>query len=116
MAWIDYLCQPPFSSATFDPAAKLLIQQLLEAMQAGDSCIEALPQQRALLHNLVRDHAQQGTGIARLVFEDQHLYLYRYWQLGQAVATHIARIKSQTMTGLELTARYRSMLSVPEHQ
>ena len=28
MAWIDYLCQPPFSSATFDAAAKLLIQQL----------------------------------------------------------------------------------------
>jgi len=116
MAWIDYLCQPPFSSATFDPAAKLLIQQLLEAMQAGDSCIEALPQQMALLHNLVRDHAQQGTGIAPLVFEDQHLYLYRYWQLEQAVATHIARIKTQSIVALELTARDRSLLSDPQQQ
>lgn len=116
MAWIDYLCQPPFSSATFDPAAKLLIQQLLEAMQAGDSCIEALPQQMALLHNLVRDHAQQGTGIAPLVFEDQHLYLYRYWQLEQAVATHIARIKTQSIAALELTARDRSLLSDPQQQ
>ncbi|PJI31986.1 exodeoxyribonuclease V subunit alpha [Acinetobacter pseudolwoffii] len=116
MAWIDYLCQPPFSSATFDPAAKLLIQQLLEAMQAGDSCIEALPQQMALLHNLVRDHAQQGTGIAPLVFEDQHLYLYRYWQLEQTVATHIARIKTQSIVALELTARDRSLLSDPQQQ
>lgn len=116
MAWIDYLCQPPFSSATFDPAAKLLIQQLLEAMQAGDSCIEALPQQMALLHNLVRDHAQQGTGIAPLVFDDQHLYLYRYWQLEQAVATHIARIKTQSIAALELTARDRSLLSDPQQQ
>ncbi|MEG1154933.1 MAG: exodeoxyribonuclease V subunit alpha, partial [Acinetobacter sp.] len=47
MAWIDYLCQPPFSTATFDPAAKFLIQQLLEAIQAGDSCIEVDPQQVA---------------------------------------------------------------------
>ncbi len=116
LAWIDYLCQPPFSSARFDPAAKLLIQQLLEAMQAGDSCIEALPEQIALLHNLVRDHAQQSTGTAPLVFADQHLYLYRYWQLEQAVAAHVARIKSQPIAALDLTARDRSLLSDPQQQ
>ena len=66
MAWIDYLCQPPFSSATFDAAAKLLIQQLLEAMQEGNSCIPASAEQTALLHHLVLDRSQQTQGIAPL--------------------------------------------------
>src|SRR5690606_33190354 len=85
-------------------------------MQAGDSCIEALPQQMALLHDLVRDHAQQGTGIAPLLLDDQHLYLYRYWQLEQAVATHIARIKTQSIAALELTAPGGGLASDAQQQ
>ncbi|MCJ0928538.1 exodeoxyribonuclease V subunit alpha [Acinetobacter lwoffii] len=116
MAWIDYLCQPPFSTAVFDPTAKLLIEQLLEAMQAGDSCIEVEPQQVALLHNLVLDRHQQSTGIAPFIFADQHLYLYRYWQLEQAVATQLVRIKSQTVTPVNLSEQNRNLLSDPQQK
>ncbi|MCJ8512915.1 exodeoxyribonuclease V subunit alpha [Acinetobacter lwoffii] len=116
MAWIDYLCQPPFSTATFDPAAKILIEQLLEAMQAGDSCIEVDPRQVVLLHNLVLDRRQQSTGIAPFIFADQHLYLYRYWQLEQEVAAHIARIKTQPVAAIHLSERDRSLLSDPQQQ
>nr|WP_254202692.1 MULTISPECIES: exodeoxyribonuclease V subunit alpha [unclassified Acinetobacter] len=116
MAWIDYLCQLPFSTAPIDLEAKLLIQQLLEAMQAGDSCIEVDAQQIALLHNLVLDRRQHSMGIAPFVFADQHLYLYRYWQLEQAVAAHIVRIKNQPVAALHLSERDRSLLSDLQQQ
>lgn len=116
MAWIDYLCQPPFSSATFNAAAKLLIQQLLEAMQEGNSCIPASAEQTALLHHLVLDRSQQAQGIAPFIFENQQLYLYRYWQLEQAVATQIARIKSQAITPVNLSERDRNLLTDPQQK
>ena len=116
MAWIDYLCQPPFSSATFDAAAKLLIQQLLEAMQEGNSCIPASAEQTALLHHLVLDRSQQTQGIAPFIFENQQLYLYRYWQLEQAVATQIARIKSQAITPVNLSERDHNLLTDPQQK
>ena len=116
MAWIDYLCQPPFSSATFDAAGKLLIQQLLEAMQEGNSCIPASAEQMALLHHLVLDRSQQTQGIAPFIFEHQQLYLYRYWQLEQAVAIQIARIKAQVVTRVSLSERDRSLLTDPQQQ
>ena len=116
MAWIDYLCQPPFSSATFDAAAKLLIQQLLEAMQEGNSCIPASAEQTALLHHLVLDRNQQAQGIAPFIFENQQLYLYRYWQLEQAVATQIARIKSQAITPVDLSERDHNLLTDPQQK
>ena len=116
MAWIDYLCQPPFSSATFDAAAKLLIQQLLEAMQEGNSCIPASAEQTALLHHLVLDRSQQAQGIAPFIFENQQLYLYRYWQLEQAVATQIARIKAQAITPVNLSERDRNLLTDPQQK
>ena len=116
MAWIDYLCQPPFSSATFDAAAKLLIQQLLEAMQEGNSCIPASAEQTALLHHLVLDRNQQAQGIAPFIFENQQLYLYRYWQLEQAVATQIARIKSQAITPVNLSERDHNLLTDPQQK
>ena len=116
MAWIDYLGQPPFSAAPFDPAAKRLIQQLLEAMQSGDSCIQVEPEQVVLLQNLVLDRAQQAAGLAPFIYQDQHLYLYRYWQLEQAVAAHIVRIKSQPIAAIQLTERDRRLLSDPQQQ
>lgn len=116
MAWIDYLCQPPFSSATFDAAAKLLIQQLLEAMQEGNSCIPASAEQTALLHHLVLDRSQQAQGTAPFIFENQQLYLYRYWQLEQAVATQIARIKSQAITPVNLSERDHNLLTDPQQK
>lgn len=116
MAWIDYLCQLPFSSATFDAAAKLLIQQLLEAMQEGNSCIPVSAEQTALLHHLVLDRSQQAQGIAPFIFENLQLYLYRYWQLEQAVATQIARIKSQVITPVDLNERDHNLLTDPQQK
>ena len=100
----------------FDAAAKLLIQQLLEAMQEGNSCIPASAEQTALLHHLVLDRSQQTQGIAPFIFENQQLYLYRYWQLEQAVATQIARIKSQAITPVNLSERDRNLLTDPQQK
>ncbi len=114
-SWIDYLCQPPFSSATFDDAAKALMQNVLDAMQQGDSCIVAEPSQIAGLHHLVADTKQDST-IAPFIFDGHQLYLYRYWALEQSVATHIVRIRANQIATIELTEAHQQLLSDPQQK
>ena len=114
--WIDYLCQPPFSPAPLEETAKQLIQQVLDAMQEGNSCIPASVEQVASLQHLVWQCESSATGAAPFVFENQSLYLYRYWQLEQSVAAHIARIKLQAVPTLALTACERKLLTDPQQQ
>lgn len=116
MAWVEYLCQPPFSSASFTDEAKQLLYSVLEAMQNGNSCIAVTDQQIASLHNLVHPAASKQPEIAPFVVQDQQLYLYRYWKLEQSVAAHVARIKSQQLTTVPLHERHRHLLSDPQQQ
>ncbi len=116
MAWVEYLCQPPFSSASFTDEAKQLLYSVLEAMQNGNSCIAVTDQQVASLHNLVHPAASKQPEIAPFVVQDQQLYLYRYWKLEQSVAAHVARIKSQQLTTVPLHERHRHLLSDPQQQ
>ncbi|WP_347454661.1 exodeoxyribonuclease V subunit alpha [Acinetobacter thermotolerans] len=116
MPWIEHLCQPPFSSAHFSDEAKLLMHAVLEAMQNGNSCIDATEDQVTLLHNLVRRGETDQQAIAPFIFQDQQLYLYRYWKLEQVVAAHVARIKSQQLKAVPLSERHLSLLSDPQQQ
>lgn len=116
MAWVEYLCQPPFSSASFTDEAKQLLYSVLEAMQNGNSCIAVTDQQIASLHNLVHPAVSKQPEIAPFVVQDQQLYLYRYWKLEQSVAAHVARIKSQQLTTVPLHERHRHLLSDPQQQ
>ena len=84
-AWMDYLCQPPFSNVAFDASAQILMQQVLDAIQQGDSCIPATAEQVAALQHLHMNLQGRALNtdpqIAPVVFDGQRLYLYRYWKL-----------------------------------
>lgn len=116
MPWIEHICQPPFSSANFGDEAKLLMHAVLEAMQNGNSCIDAAEDQVALLHNLVRRGESDQHAIAPFIFQDQQLYLYRYWKMEQAIAAHVVRIKSQQLKAVQLNGYHRSLLADPQQQ
>lgn len=119
-AWLDYLCQPPFSTATIDAAGKSLMQQVLDAIEQGDSCIPASAAQVAALHDLQITLPVQpsdtAAAIAPFVFDGQRLYLYRYWKLEQQVATDILRIQAQQPLSFELKPEQLNLLQDPQQQ
>ncbi len=119
-AWMDYLCQPPFSNVTFDASAQILMKQVLDAIQQGDSCIPATAEQVAALQhlhmNLQRSALNPDPQIAPFVFDGQRLYLYRYWKLEHQVASDILRIQAQPPLSFELQAEQLNLLQDPQQQ
>ena len=119
-AWMDYLCQPPFSNVAFDASAQILMQQVLDAIQQGDSCIPATAEQVAALQhlhmNLQRSALNTDLQIAPFVFDGQRLYLYRYWKLEHQVASDIFRIQAQSPLSFELQTEQLNLLQDPQQK
>jgi len=102
--WSRFIRQQPFSHAPHHENTSDIIEQVLQAVQHGDSCIFATRQQADTLHDLVvlADNVEQK--IAPFVFDQQHLYLYRYWAMEQSLAQQVARLKQQTIAAVDLAA------------
>ena len=106
--WSRFIRQQPFSHAQQDENTSDIIQQILESIQQGDSCISATRQQADTLRDLVvpaeniQDNRQDQ--VAPFVFDRQHLYLYRYWALENSLAQQVARLKQQTIPAVDLSA------------
>ncbi|WP_291368454.1 MULTISPECIES: exodeoxyribonuclease V subunit alpha [unclassified Acinetobacter] len=106
--WSRFIRQQPFSHTAQDENTSDIIQQILESIQQGDSCISATRQQADTLHDLVvpaeniQDNRQDQ--VAPFVFDRQHLYLYRYWALEHSLAQQVARLKQQTIPAVDLSA------------
>ena len=119
-AWMDYLCQPPFSNVAFDASAQILMQQVLDAIQQGDSCIPATAEQVAALQHLHMNLQGRALNtdlqIAPFVFDGQRLYLYRYWKLEHQVASDILRIQAQSPLSFELQTEQLNLLQDPQQQ
>ena len=112
--WSRFIRQKPFSQAAQDENDHDIIEQVLEAIQQGDSCISATQAQADTLNDLVVSVANIQQHIAPFVYEDQRLYLYRYWALEQSLAQQVARLKQQAIEAVDISA-YRNLLS-DEHQ
>ncbi|ANF80901.1 exodeoxyribonuclease V subunit alpha [Acinetobacter sp. NCu2D-2] len=113
--WIEYLCQPPFSQARFEISAKKLMQQVLDAMQQGNSCLPAEQNSLSLLHDLVGD-AQKAHSLAPFIYDHGQLYLYRYWALEKSVAEHVVRIQANSIVPVDLSEHQQQLLSDPYQQ
>lgn len=86
-AWSGY-----FADTSLE--AQNLIQELLLAIQNGHSCVQFLPEQVRSLGTLVAaPHA-----IAPFIYDQSHLYLYRYWQLEQQLAQDVQRLIEAKVT------------------
>lgn len=113
--WSQFIRQSPLGStlAQQDDCDDL-IQHVLEAMQQGDSCVAVTEQQTQKLEHLVVSADQIHKQIAPFVFDQEHLYLYRYWILEQSLAQQVVRLKQQKIEPID-TAPYLGLLN-DEHQ
>ncbi len=112
--WSRFIRQKPLSHAPQHETGSDIIEQVLEAIQQGDSCISASSEQAETLNDLVVSVADIGQQIAPFVFDEQRLYLYRYWALEQSLAQQVARLKQQHIAAVDISAY--SHLLTDEHQ
>ncbi|NNG81265.1 exodeoxyribonuclease V subunit alpha [Acinetobacter sp. ANC 5378] len=112
--WSQFIRQKPFSHASQQENSSDIIEQVLEAIQQGDSCISATQAQADTLHDLVVSVSNIQQQIAPFVYEDNRLYLYRYWVLEQSLAQQVARLKQQNIEAVDISA-YPDLLT-DEHQ
>lgn len=110
--WSQYLLQQ--ATGVVDEAATQQILQLLLALERGESCVAIDSTAIEQLHGVVVEAQQLQQHIAPLVYADEALYLYRYWQLEQQVAEHILRLKQQQLDAIDVSA-YGDLLVDP-HQ
>ncbi|CAB1219147.1 exodeoxyribonuclease V subunit alpha [Acinetobacter bouvetii] len=110
--WSRFIRQQPFSHAAQQENSSDIIQQILEAVQQGDSCISATQAQADTLNDLVVPVEQIQEQLAPFVFDHDRLYLYRYWALEQSLAQQVARLKQQQIDAVDLAA-YPDLLTDP---
>ena len=112
--WSRFIRQKPFSHASQQENSNDIIEQVLEAIQQGDSCISATQAQADTLNDLVVSVSNIQQQIAPFVYEENRLYLYRYWALEQSLAQQVARLKQQNIEAVDISA-YPNLLT-DEHQ
>ncbi|RZG49096.1 exodeoxyribonuclease V subunit alpha [Acinetobacter wuhouensis] len=91
-----------------------LVQEILLATTQGDSCIAKQGKNTAILATLIANDQVAQTEVAPFVQDDEFVYLYRYWQLEQRLATQVLRLKQQAIQQVDVSA-YDDLLS-DEHQ
>lgn len=101
--WANYIVrQHPMSEELQETSLKL-ISEVLDASLQGDSCI--LQEQGTTQHlgSLCLSELQaQASQFAPFVYDDEYLYLYRYWQLEQRLAQQVIRLKQQKIPAIDL--------------
>lgn len=106
--WISYLCQMTSYDYLHQPEINALISRLFAAQAQGDSCLDASREEVAILENLLTDVQQNS--LKPFVYDGKSLYLYRYFQLEQRIATQIERLR-QFPPEIAETAAYQHLLT-----
>lgn len=97
--------------------ALAMIQSVLLATLQGDSCVLLQDEQHQdlrILQSLVAEDQGTATKVAPLIYDQNALYLYRYWQLEQRLAVQVARLKQQQINAVNISA-FEHLLE-DEHQ
>ncbi len=116
--WSKYILQQ--SSTGSDLHERLnedsleLVQDILLAITRGDSCIHHAGKNIQSLDQLVIDEQDALHQVAPFVADDEYLYMYRYWNLEQRLATQIMRLKQQQIQAVDIQA-FEHLLQ-DEHQ
>lgn len=99
--WSNYLNQKPYTAETLDEQSVNVMQRILEATTRGDSCIDADLEAIDYLGNLVLEEKQVSPQqVAPFVYDQNYLYLYRYWALERALVEQIVRLKQQNIPSI----------------
>ena len=107
-SWINYLTQMIPSEHVHQIEIQQLISRLFTAQARGDSCLDASFEEVEILDKLLTD-VQQNL-LKPFVYDGKSLYLYRYFQLEQRIATQIERLQ-QSPPDIVETATYQHLLT-----
>ena len=113
--WSQYLLAQSPTSSAWRGAATDLIHQILLAMTRGESCIAVTQSQILALQHLGVGQYSAFDQVAPFVYDDQYVYLYRYWQLEQRLAKQIIRIQQQELDVVD-TKNFQHLLSDPQQK
>lgn len=102
-AWSQYLLQQFSTDQLQIDQAKLLIEEILDANMHGDSCIVRHGQNLQCLGHLVVSEQVAQNQVVPFVYDEQYLYLYRYWKLEQRLATQVLRLQQQQIQPIDVT-------------
>ncbi|CAM4166200.1 exodeoxyribonuclease V subunit alpha [Acinetobacter pragensis] len=115
-AWTKSLVQLHISADAQAPAAEL-IEAVFQAIEQGDSCIECTVHQAQQLQGLSAHSGNASAqAIAPFVFEEPHLYLYRYWALEHQLAQSVSLFKQQKIPAVSLTEQHMALLTDVQQQ
>ncbi|MEB3753531.1 exodeoxyribonuclease V subunit alpha [Acinetobacter sp. MD2(2019)] len=90
------------------PQVRQLVHRLFAAQAQGNSCIETDFEEVAILEKLLGD--VQENLPKPFVYDGKLLYLYRYFQLEQRVATQVMRLQHATPTQVDMQ-QYEHLLN-----
>ena len=115
-AWAKYVSSQ-HNSALMREKATVFIQQIFQALTQGDSCLPCTEGELQLLAGLyaTAENASQQQ-IAPFVFDQQQVYLYRYWSLEFQLAQHVAALKQQQLEAMALSAQQEALLEDPQQK
>lgn len=101
--WSDFLIKSPFNHAEKTETSTKIMQDVLEAVTQGDSCISLNLEAIEALNGLViHENDVSSQNIAPFIYDNQYLYLYRYWALEHALCQQVKRLKSQKVPAIPL--------------
>lgn len=113
--WSRFILNQQNNTDQTDDQSLELVQDILMAMQAGDSCISLEDRSlKGLSHHVILDTEAEHR-VAPFVYDHDYIYLYRYWHLEQRLSTEIARLKSQSITAVEID-KYQHLLEDPQQK
>lgn len=110
--WAEYILNQYLSSDDLNEQSINTIEQVLMASTIGDSCIDLKGNVIQDLSKLLVSAELAEQQVAPFVYDQNYLYLYRYWQLEQRLAQQVYRLKQQTIVPADCT-KYEKLLTDP---
>lgn len=110
--WAEYILNQYLSSDDLNEQSINTIEQVLMASTVGDSCIDLKGDVIQDLSKLLVSAELAEQQVAPFVYDQNYLYLYRYWQLEQRLAQQVYRLKQQTIVPVDCT-KYEKLLTDP---
>jgi len=100
--WGKYVLNQYSTASELNEEAFKLLQEILLATTQGDSCIPIDNKNMAALQSLIMNANDVQSTVAPFVKDHEYLYLYRYWQLEQRLASQVVRLKQQYIQQIDV--------------
>lgn len=100
--WAEFMLKQSSPQLKLNEDSLNLIEQILLATTRGDSCLAKAHFSPELLGHLAIEDTLATHTVAPFIYDQDHFYLYRYWQLEQRLALQIQRLKSQNIEEIKI--------------